>query len=70
MSTVKKEIKMALITEKELSAIEDMLSVEKNLIAKYQEFAEMTTDPALKTKYCEIALRHQRHYDELYCNIK
>lgn len=61
---------MAQITEKELSAIEDMLTMEHNLVAKYQEYACKTQDPALKNKYEEMALRHQRHYDEIYCNLK
>lgn len=61
---------MAQITEKELSAIEDMLAIEHNLVAKYREYARTTQDPALKNKYEETALRHQKHYDELYCNLK
>lgn len=61
---------MAQITSKELSALEDMLTVEHNLVAKYFEYANLTEDAALKEKYRETALRHQRHYDELYYNLK
>ena len=59
---------MAQITAKELTAIEDMLAIEHNLVAKYYEYASKTEDPALK--YEQTALRHQRHYDELYYNLK
>ena len=61
---------MAQITTKELSAISDLLSAENNLIAKYQCYAEEATDNTLKTKYEQIAKRHQRHFDELYANLK
>lgn len=61
---------MAQITAKELTAIEDMLAIEHNLVAKYYEYASKTEDPALKSKFEQTALRHQRHYDELYYNLK
>ena len=61
---------MAQITTKELSAISDLLSVEENLIAKYKCFAAETNDSTLKNKYEQIAARHQRHFDELYANLK
>ena len=61
---------MAQITAKELSAISDLLSVEENLIAKYKSFAAETTDTTLKSKYEQIAEQHQRHFDQLYGNLK
>ncbi|MBQ2734670.1 MAG: hypothetical protein IJF33_02460 [Clostridia bacterium] len=61
---------MAQITEKELSAIADLLTVEENLIAKYKNYACSTTDNVLKNQYEQIAQRHQRHFDELYANLK
>jgi len=61
---------MAQITEKELSAISDLLTMEENLVQKYRACASMATDGALKAQYEEIAARHQRHYDELYANLK
>jgi rubrerythrin len=61
---------MAQITEKELSAISDLLSIEQNLVAKYRAYASIATDNALKDQYEAIAARHQRHYDELYANLK
>lgn len=61
---------MAQITSKELGGISDLLAVEKNLIAKYKEDAAMTKDASLKNTYEQIAMRHQRHYDELLSNLK
>ena len=61
---------MAQITSKELTAISDLLSLEENLVAKYQCYAAETTDAALKNQYQQIARRHQRHFDELYSNLK
>ena len=61
---------MAQITEKELSAISDLLSMEENLVAKYKCYASEATDATLKNQYEQIAERHQRHFDELYANLK
>ena len=32
--------------------------------------AAVTEDTALKSKYEQIAQKHQRHYDELFANVK
>jgi len=61
---------MVQITAKELSAISDLLSVEQNLIAKYKDYACQTSDSVLKNQYEQMASRHQRHFDELYMNLK
>ena len=61
---------MAQITEKELTALSDLLSMEENLVAKYRAYACATTDATLKDEYERTAQRHQRHYDELYSNLK
>ena len=61
---------MAQITGKELSAISDLLTMEKTMVAKYKEFANQAVDSVLKDRYEQIAQRHQRHFDELYSNLK
>ncbi len=61
---------MASITTKELSAISDLLTMEQTVVAKYKAYAEGTTDNALKDRYEQLAMRHQRHFDELYANLK
>ena len=42
---------MAQITEKELSAISDLLTMEENLVQKYRAYACQTTDCSLKEQY-------------------
>ncbi len=61
---------MAQITCKELSALSDLLTMEQNLVAKYTHFAEKTENPELSNCYRQIAQKHQRHFDELYSNLK
>ena len=60
---------MPVITTKELGTIEDQLTLERNLVNKYTEFANTTNDTVLKTKYQQIAGKHQSHYDALYCYL-
>ena len=61
---------MAHITSKELMGLSDQLAVEQNLVAKFKAYAGATEDTALKNKYEQIAQKHQRHYDELFANVK
>ena len=61
---------MAQITEKELGAIGDLMNAESVLIAKCNSMAEGTEDAALKDLYYQMAGRHQRHFDELFSNLK
>ena len=61
---------MAQITSKELSALSDLLSMEQNMAAKYQQTAEQTSDSTLKNHYEQMAMRHKTHYDELLSNLK
>ncbi len=58
------------ITNKELSGLSDLLSLEENVVAKYKVYAAQTTDPVLKNHYEQMVQRHQRHFDELYANLK
>lgn len=70
---VKKEEKvpkMSKITSKELTALSDLLTVEQNLVAKYTQYASMTTDKELKDNFEQTAAKHQRHFDMLYANLK
>lgn len=61
---------MAQITEKELSALGDLLSMEQQMHAKCCYMASTTGDAALKDRYGSMAQRHQRHLDQLYTNLK
>ena len=53
------------ITEKELSGIEDSLTMEQNLIAKYQMYASICADPQVKSKCEQLAAKHQNPFDKL-----
>jgi len=60
---------MANLSAKELSAIQDHLGVEQNLIKKYNMFAQSSADQCIKTKFEQIATRHQQHYDTLLSHL-
>ena len=54
------------LTTKELSGIEDQLTCEMTMIQKYKAYSNQVQDVSLKTKFNEIAQKHQQHYDKLY----
>lgn len=56
---------MANLTSKELSSLEDQLGAELLLVKKYKSYASLTSDPQIKTKYEQIAGKHQNHFDRL-----
>ena len=53
---------MANLTSKELTAIEEQCSNEIILVKKYRSYAEQSTDQTLKTKWTQMADKHQQHY--------
>ncbi len=61
---------MAQITEKELTALGDLMSAESVMIAKCNHMAECTADAALQDCYRQMAQRHQRHFDQLFSSLK
>jgi len=58
------------MSEKELTAVQEQLEQEQNLVKKYKLYAQQTTDSQLKTKCEHIATQHQRHFDTLAGNLK
>lgn len=60
---------MSQLSEKELSAIKDLLSEEDLLVKKFQMLAEHAEDAALKSKMTEISNKHQGHLNELYSKL-
>ncbi len=56
---------MANLTSKELSAIEDQLNCEQMLIKKFKAYAQIATDPQVKTTCEQIASQHRQHFDTL-----
>ena len=61
---------MAEITSKELTSLSDLMTSEQLMITKYKDYATATTDPTLKTKYEQIAAKHQQHFDMLFSHLK
>lgn len=57
------------ITEKELSWIEDQLTLEQLLIAKYRNAAQNVNDSKLQLKLNEIAAKHESHYNTLLSHL-
>lgn len=60
---------MTQLSEKELSAIKDLLSEEELLVKKFQMLAEHAENMELKSKMTEISNKHQGHFDELYSKL-
>ena len=59
-----------MISSKELSGLEDILGVEKNLASKYQTYANMCTEPTLKKKFSQVSNKHQKHFNTLVTHLK
>ncbi|MBE6594666.1 MAG: hypothetical protein E7644_02585 [Ruminococcaceae bacterium] len=61
---------MAQITEKELSALGDLLTLETTLQKKCECMAAEAGDAGLTQCYQQMAAHHQRHVNELYDKLK
>lgn len=61
---------MSYLSEKELSAINELLSGEELLVKKFQMFAEQTNDAEMKAKFEAIANKHQNHFNMLYDQLR
>ena len=61
---------MAQITEKELTALGDLMNMEGVLAAKCCYMASNTQDAALRDRYTQMAQQHRGHFDRLYSNLK
>ncbi len=57
---------MSQLSEKELSAIQDLLADEDLLVKKFKMLAEHATDEKLKSEMMGISDKHQGHLNELY----
>ncbi len=65
----RKEIPMNQISEKELSALNDLLSGEELLIKKFQVLADNCNDAEVKAKFTEISNEHKEHFRSLYSQL-
>jgi len=61
---------MASLTSKELTALEDQLTMEQNIISKYRMYSQTAVDSEIKDTCSCIANKHQRHYDILISQLQ
>jgi rubrerythrin len=54
------------LSEKELSALNDLLSDEELLVKKFQMLASHADDSEIKQKFEQISRQHQGHFNALY----
>ncbi len=57
---------MGQLSEKELSALNDLLADEELLVKKFKMLASLTEDAEIKKKYERISEQHQGHFNALY----
>ncbi len=60
---------MGNLTEKELSALEDLLSLEELNIKKYDMLTQHVQDSALQQKLQNIGNAHQQHFNMLFKHL-
>lgn len=60
---------MSCLSEKELSALNDLLSEEELLIKKFNMLAQHTDDEEIKSQFMDISKKHQGHFNELYAQL-
>lgn len=60
---------MGNLTEKELSAVEDLLSLEELNIKKYNMLTQHVQDTALQQKLQSIGNEHQGHFNMLFNHL-
>ncbi len=58
------------LSEKELSALNELLSEEELLIKKFKMLSEQTQDAQVKAKFTEISNKHQEHFQSLYSQLR
>lgn len=61
---------MEQLTEKELSALQDLLADEEMLVSKFKMLAMHTEDAEIKEKYDCISKQHQNHFNALYAHLQ
>lgn len=61
---------MAQLSEKELSALNDLLADEELLTKKFSMLAKQTGDSEISQKYEQISRQHQEHFNSLYEYLK
>ena len=60
---------MTQLSERELSALKDLLSEEDLLVKKFQMLSEHAETMELNSKMMDISNMHQGHFNELYSKL-
>ena len=60
---------MTQLSERELSALKDLLSEEDLLVKKFQMLSEHAETMELKSKMMDISNMHQGQFNELYSKL-
>lgn len=60
---------MGQLSDKELSALNDLLTEEELLIKKFQMLAKHSDDAQISAKFTEISNKHQGHFNSLYAQL-
>lgn len=60
---------MSHLSEKELSAINELLNEEDLLVKKFNMLAEQTSDQQIKSEFESIANKHKEHFNTLYQHL-
>lgn len=58
------------LTEKELTALEDQLNYEQQLVKKYKGYAALAQDPQIRDVCTQLAARHKQHFDTLMGHLQ
>ena len=53
------------ITTREFGSLQEQLDNEQLLVNKYRAYAVQIADPQLRTKFEQLAARHQEHFNRL-----
>ena len=61
---------MATLTSKELTALEDQIASEQNVVSKFRMYAQTSVDSEIRQKWECMADKHQRHYDTLVSYLR
>ena len=62
---IKEGSKMATLTSKELTALEDQIGCEATLVKKYEAMACLCADTRIQQKFNDFANKHRAHYNTL-----
>lgn len=60
---------MTQLSEKELSALNDLLADEELLTKKFQMLAQQAEDAEIRDKFQRISEQHQGHFNALYQHL-